>query len=120
MKINRGIIELGDNQTANILSVGHIYNLQKEHFNLFDFKDNQKLLGASTDNKFNICYIFDFNENKSVFGYITEVIDSITFKIQPINNFEGWNYKTFNEEYTLGTTLLVSKSDIKNIVPSTF
>ena len=49
MKINRGIIESGANQTKYIISVGHIFKFEQENFNHFDFKDNQKILGASTD-----------------------------------------------------------------------
>jgi len=120
MKVNRGIIELGANQTKYIMSVGHIFNLEKENLDLFDFKDNQKILGASIDNKFNICYNFEFKNNKSVFGYISEVIDFYSLKIQAIDNFEGWNNSMINSDFKLNEPLLINKSNIKNIFPASF
>lgn len=120
MKVNRGIIELGANQTKYIISVGNIFNLENENLDFFDFKDNQKVLGASIDNKFNICYNFNFNDDKSVFGYISDEIDSDNLKIQAIENFEGWNNSVINLEYTLNEPLLINKSNIKSIVPASF
>lgn len=120
MKLTRGIIELVSNQSKYIMSVGNIYDLNNEILDLIDFKDKQKILGATIDNKFNICYNFDLNNGKSIFGYISTIIDSNNLKIQIINNFEGWNINSFSCEDTSVDALLIKKSEINRIVPASF
>lgn len=121
IKLNRGIIE-STNHEGLVSCVASLYKLNNEVYRESIFIENQKVLGASTVNTFNICYHIELKKNADVLmGYFTAKIDNDEYIFQLINGFEATKYDAHNSEYELGDVIVINvKTDLHFIEAITY
>lgn len=120
MKLNRGIIESNNNEGL-VSCVASLYKLNNEVYRESIFIENQKVLGASTENTFNICYRIELKNADVLVGYFKAKIDSNEYTFQLIKGFEATKYDAFNSIYELGDAVAINiKTDVQSIDAITY
>ena len=120
MKLNRGIIE-STNGEGLVSCVASLYKLNNEVYRESIFIENQKVLGASTENTFNICYRIELKNADVLVGYFKAKIDSNEYTFQLIKGFEATKYDAYNSEYELGDVVVMNvKTDVLSIEAITY
>ena len=120
MRLNRGIIESNNNEVL-VTCVTSLYKLNNEVYRESIFIDNQKVLGASKENTFNICYHILLKNADVLVGYFTAKIDSDEYTFQLIKGFEVRKYDPFNSIYELGDAVAINiKTDVHSIDAITY
>jgi hypothetical protein len=120
MKLNRGIIESGNNEGL-VSCVASMYKLNNELYRESTFIENQKVLGASTENTFNICYQIELKNALVLAGYFKEKMNSDEYTFQLIKGFEARKYDAHNSEYELGDVIVINvKTDLHFIESITY
>lgn len=120
MKLNRGIIESNNNEGL-VSCVASLYKLNNEVYREFIFIENQKVLGASTDNIFNIYYQIELKNAEVLVDYFKEKINSDEYTFQLIKGFEARKYDAYNSEYELGDLVaMYLKKDVHSIEAITY
>ena len=111
MNLERGIIEINRNGKY-ILSVGHYFKINENYRIPLEIKDNQKVLGIKTGNKFDFCYNIELNSGKELFGYIIKQNNSQEYIIQRIGGYNKHLYNPYDSNYK---SLLVESAKIDEI-----
>ena len=109
MKIERGIIGYNHLGEMIVRSLGHInpVNIESQYKNIL--RENDKVLGIISSNKFCICSEFKNRDGSVVFGYLFEIPQEATsISIQSIIGFNQQSYDQFKSEYALGEIIAVS------------
>ena len=120
MKLNRGIIE-STNGEGLVSCVASLYKLNNEVYRESIFIENQKVLGASTENSFNICYQIELKNAEVLVGYFKAKIDSNEYTFQLIKGFEATKYDAYNSNYELGDSVAVDlTTDVHSIDAITY
>jgi hypothetical protein len=119
-RLNRGIIESNNNEVL-VSCVASLYKLNNEVYRESIFIENQKVLGASTEITFNICYQIELKNADILVGYFKAKIDSDEYTFQLINGFEARKYDAYNSEYELGDLIAMNvKTDVNSIEAVTY
>ncbi len=120
MKLNRGIIESNNNEGL-VSCVASMYKLNNEVYRESIFIENQKVLGASTEITFKICYQIELKNAEFLVGYFTEKMNSDEYTFQLIKGFEATKYDAYNSEYELGDVVAINvKTDVHSIEAVTY
>jgi hypothetical protein len=119
MKIERGIIEINHNETY-IVSVGHFFNLNETLCIPVELKNNQKVLGINTGNKFNFCYNFELNSGKTIFGYIINQNSNQEYIIQSIGGYDKQNYNPYDSIFKQLDSKSLKIDEVKSIAIAAF
>lgn len=98
MNLERGIIEINKN-VKYILSVGHYFTISDDYCIPVEIKDNQKVLGINTGNKFNFCYNIELYSGKELFGCIIKQNNNQEYIIQSIGGYDKQNYNPYYSNF---------------------
>ena len=118
MNIERGLIEINKNGIY-ILSVGHFYKINSDYIIPTEIKDNQKVLGINTGNKFDFCFNIELVNGKQFFGCIIKEIKK-EYTIQRIGGYNKQFFNPFDSNYKSLLPKSVKIEEIKSIEIATF
>ncbi len=119
MNLGRGIIEINRNGKY-ILSVGHYFKINENYLIPIEIKDNQKVLGINTGNKFDLCYDIELINGKQCFGYIIKQNSNQEYIIQKIGGYDKHHYNPYDSNHKSLLVKSIKKDDIKSIAIASF
>jgi hypothetical protein len=119
MNLERGIIETNKN-VRYILSVGHFFKINDDYCIPHEIKDNQKVLGIKTGNRFDFCYNIELNNGNELFGYIIKQNNNQEYVIQRVGGYNKHFYKPYDLNYKSLLVESVKIEEIKSIVIASF
>jgi hypothetical protein len=119
-RLNRGIIESNSNEGI-VSCVASLYKLNNEVYRESIFIENQKVVGASTQNTFNICYQIELKNDGFLVGFFIDKMNSDEYTFQLIKGFEATKNDAYNSKYELGDLVDMNvKTDVRSLEAITY
>lgn len=114
MKLQRGIIIVGNDNKLQVKCPGAIYELppltEPIEFNL-----NDKVFGVIVEGQFNIVFNFNLSSGKNEFGYYTNKWIEDDFKIQTLKDFNPNTFDPYSSDYELSEVLELNRNQVTRV-----
>ncbi len=114
MKLERGIIVVGNDNKIMVKCAGAIYDLPPL-IEPIELNLNDKVVGVIVDGVFNIIFNFKLGVGTTHFGYYTKKWIEDSFELQTIKGFNPITFDPYNSEYELGEELELNRNQVLSV-----